>query len=130
VIRDPGPGQEGRRIGEGRVRTKGGGRTRLIYMPMHNRDSPRVPNDPGLILPKRGDKHMMVAGKPLDKPQSMLARTHAGEVALEGGGNIVCVRKVKVLPHIYLAERREQALLLDEVVDPVVERYVEHVCTL
>jgi hypothetical protein len=130
MIREPGPGEEGRRIGEGRVRTKGGRRTCLIYMLMHNMGSQWAHNDPSPVLPKCGDKHTMVPGNPFDEPQSMFTHIHAGEVALEGGGNIVCVRKVRVLCHIHLAEHCEQALLLDEVVDLVIERYGEYVHTL
>ena len=59
-----------------------------------------------------------------------LVRTYAGEVMLESGSDVVRVRKVKVLGHVHLTEHREQPLLLDEVVDFVVERYREHVCTL
>ena len=111
-------------------RPRRGGHTCLIYMPMHNRNSPRASNDPTLVLPKRRDKHMMVPRKALDKLQSALACTHASEVALESGSDVVRVRKVESLGHIHLTERREQPLFLDEVIDFVIESYRKHVRAL
>ena len=97
---------------------------------MHNRNSPRALNDPAFVLPKRGHEHMVVPCKPPDKSQPLLVCTYTGEITLESGSNIVCVRKVKVLGHVHLTEHREQPLLLDEVVDLMVESYRDHVRAL
>ena len=54
----------------------------------------------------------------------MLIRTYTGEGTLESGSDDIRVRKVKVFGQVHLTEPREQPLLLDEVVDLVVERYM------
>ena len=107
-----------------------GGRTGLIYMPMHYRYSPRAPNDPTPVLSKGRDKHVVIPRKAFNKSEPMFVRTHAGEVTLESGSCVIRVRKVKVLGHIHLTEHCEQPLFFDEVVDLVVGRYREHVRAL
>ena len=94
---------------------------------MHNRNNPRALDDPTFVLP---NEHMVAPCKPPDKPHTSLVCTYAGELTLESGSDIVCLRKVKVLGHVHLMEHREQPLLLDEVVDRVLESYRDHVRAL